>query len=577
MFSNIKVGTKLIVGFLSLALLSAIVASIGIFNMSRINDLADQMYKKELLGLSHIKEANINLIYAGRARAQLLLSTTEQERETHRANIRRYTSAIKEYLTNAKPLFVSDEAKRIFAEFETVWVMYEQELNKTLALASAEPVMQRNEALSTAMTEARKHANALDDLLTLLAKQKEARAKEASKETTDMYESSRLFMLMLTLGSAMAGVALGVLITRNLTRQLGGEPNDAADVAAKIAGGDLNVAIDTRSGDKSSMMFAMKLMRDSLATIVGQVRTGTDAIATASAQVAAGSMDLSSRTEQQASSLEETASSMEELTSTVKENAENARQANTLAAKASEVAVKGGTVIHEVVGTMEQINDSAKKIVDIITVIDGIAFQTNILALNAAVEAARAGEQGRGFAVVASEVRTLAQRSANAAKEIKVLIGNSVEKVETGSKLVADAGATMDEIVQSVQHVTNIMAEISSASQEQTMGIDQINQAVAQMDQVTQQNAALVEEAAAASEAMQEQAAHLAKVVSVFRLDGMHRVSNDLVARSTVCTEPSTAPVKPKQRAVKPALENRVTANRSVATAGAGAGDWDEF
>jgi methyl-accepting chemotaxis protein len=570
MFLNMKVGTKLLVGFLSLALLSAIVASIGIFNMSRINDLADQMYEKELLGLSHIKEANISLIYAGRGRAQFLLSTTEQERETHRANIQKYTLAIKEHLNNAKPLFVSDEAKQIFAEFETVSVTYEQELNKTLALASAEPLMQRNEALSTALREARKHANALDNLLTLLAKQKEARAKAASKETTDMYESSRQFMLMLTLGSAMAGVALGVLITRSLTRQLGGEPNDAADVAAKIAGGDLNVTIDTRSGDKSSMMFAMKQMRDSLATIVGQVRTGTDAIATASAQVAAGSMDLSSRTEQQASSLEETASSMEELTSTVKENAENARQANALAARASEVAVKGGTVIHEVVGTMEQINDSAKKIVDIITVIDGIAFQTNILALNAAVEAARAGEQGRGFAV-----RTLAQRSANAAKEIKVLIGNSVGKVETGSKLVADAGATMDEIVQSVQHVTNIMAEISSASQEQTMGIDQINQAVAQMDQVTQQNAALVEEAAAASEAMQEQAARLAEVVSVFKLDNMSPISNDLVARSTVRAETSTAPVKLKHKAVKPAPANRITANRSVATANAG--DWDEF
>ncbi|KQQ96102.1 methyl-accepting chemotaxis protein [Massilia sp. Leaf139] len=447
MFANMKVGTKLIAGFLTLALVGAVVAVIGIINMGRINDLADAMYERELLGLSHIKEANINLIYAGRARGNFLLSTTEQERNTNRSNIQKYTTAIKQHLDIAKPLFVSDEAKRIFAEFETVSALYQQDLDRTLLLAGTEPLAQRSEELNAALVAARKNANTLDDLLTELAKQKEARAKAASVETTQLFESSQSLMIMLTIGSALAGLGLGVLITRNLTGQLGGEPSEASSIAAKIASGDLNVTITTKPDDQSSMMFAMKKMRDSLAMIVGQVRTGTDAIATASAQVAAGSMDLSSRTEQQASSLEETASSMEELTSTVKENAENARQANTLAAKASEVAVKGGAVIHEVVGTMEQINDSAKKIVDIITVIDGIAFQTNILALNAAVEAARAGEQGRGFAVVASEVRTLAQRSASAAKEIKQLIGNSVEKVETGSKLVANAGATMHEIV----------------------------------------------------------------------------------------------------------------------------------
>jgi methyl-accepting chemotaxis protein len=518
MFAKLKVGTRLIAGFLGLTILGAVVAFIGIINMSRINDLAEKMYAQELLGLSYIKEANINLIYVGRARGNALLSTTEQERQANRANIDKYLAAVKDNLAKAKPLFVSDRAKQLFADYDRVAADYEREMGQVFSLVGQEALATRSEAMTHAMTETRKHANALDDMLTELAQQKEARAKTAAEETAATFSTSRSFMLVLTLCSALAGVALGVLITRQLTRQLGGEPCDAAAVAARIAAGDLGVEIATRPGDTGSMMHAMKQMRDSLALIVSQVRAGTDTIATASAQVAAGSQDLSSRTEQQASSLEETASSMEELTSTVKGNADNAHQATVLAASASEVAVRGGKVIGDVVDTMGQINASANKIVDIIAVIDGIAFQTNILALNAAVEAARAGEQGRGFAVVASEVRTLAQRSANAAKEIKQLIGDSVGKVEDGSRLVADAGSTMQEIVASVRRVADIMAEISSASREQTMGIDQINGAVAQMDQVTQQNAALVEEAAAASESMQEEAARLAEVVSVFRL-----------------------------------------------------------
>lgn len=533
MFANTKVGTKLITGFLTLAFLGAVVALIGIFNMSRINDLASRMYENELLGLSHIKEANINLIYVGRARGNYLLATTQQERETHAQAMRKYTAAINQHLAIAKPLFVSEEAKQIFDEYAKVAVGYERDLAWVISLGRTEELAQRGEELTAALTETRKKANILDDLLTRLAKQKEVRAKAAAAETTEMFESSRIFMLMLTAGSALAGLGLGILITRNLTRQLGGEPKEAADVASKIAAGHLSVAIATRSGDQSSMMYAMKQMRDSLAAIVSEVRAGTETIATASAQVAAGSLDLSSRTEQQASSLEETASSMEELTSTVKENTANALQASTLANKATEVAVKGGVMIQEVVGSMEQINNSSKKIVDIISVIDGIAFQTNILALNAAVEAARAGEQGRGFAVVASEVRNLAQRSASAAKEIKLLIGNSVEKVDAGSKLIADAGATMAEIVQSVKNVTDIMVEISSASTEQTAGIEQINEAVVQMDTVTQQNAALVEEAAAAAESMQEQAVHLAQVVSVFKLDSLQQISRATLEGST--------------------------------------------
>jgi len=289
-------------------------------------------------------------------------------------------------------------------------------------------------------------------------------------------------------------------------------------VAKDIASGNLDTDIQVREGDGTNLMSSMKLMRNQLAEIVGRVRTGTDTIATASNQIAAGNLDLSSRTEEQASSLEETASSMEELTSTVKQNADNARQANALAVSAAEVAVKGGTVVAQVVETMASINESPKKIVDIIGVIDGIAFQTSILALNAAVEAARAGEQGRGFAVVATEVRNLAHRSAAAAKEIKALIDDSVTKVDAGGKLVDDAGVTMADIVQSITRVTDIVSEIASASVQQTMGIEQINSAISQMDEVTQQNAALVEQASAAASSMQEQAKDLSQVVSVFKV-----------------------------------------------------------
>ena len=329
----------------------------------------------------------------------------------------------------------------------------------------------------------------------------------------DLWKSA---LLLIGLGVALTAIIL--LVARSIEKSIGGDPEYAAGIASGIAGGDLTVDVQTRPDDRTSLLFAMQSMRDSLAQVVGQVRQGTDSMANATGEIAAGNQDLSSRTEQQASSLEQTAASMEELTSTVKQNADNARQANQLALSASEVAVKGGSVVAQVVGTMDAINGSSRKIVDIIGVIDSIAFQTNILALNAAVEAARAGEQGRGFAVVASEVRTLAQRSAAAAKEIKGLIDDSVSKVEQGSQQVGEAGKTMDEIVSSVRRVTDIMGEIAAASQEQTSGIEQVNQAVAQMDQVTQQNAALVEEAAAAADALQGQARHLSQVVSVFKL-----------------------------------------------------------
>ncbi|KVE38915.1 methyl-accepting chemotaxis protein [Burkholderia sp. BDU5] len=309
-----------------------------------------------------------------------------------------------------------------------------------------------------------------------------------------------------------------LVIIRNVRASLGGEPDEAATLAARIAAGDLTRPVAVRAGDETSMMAAMRDMQGRLQSTIGGIRLAAESIAAASHEIAAGNHDLSQRTEQQAASLEETAASMEELTATVKQNAENARQASGLANSASEIALKGNDVVSRVIGTMGEINDSSQKIADIIGVIDGIAFQTNILALNAAVEAARAGEQGRGFAVVAGEVRSLAQRSATAAKEIKQLIDASVERVHNGSALVGQAGTTMTEILQAVRRVTDIMGEIAAASEEQSSGISQVGRAVTQMDEMTQQNAALVEEAAAAASSLQEQAARLRESVSAFQV-----------------------------------------------------------
>ncbi|GGE90942.1 hypothetical protein GCM10008020_39900 [Massilia psychrophila] len=339
---------------------------------------------------------------------------------------------------------------------------------------------------------------------------------DTNEQISSKYDSGRNLLIALGALAILIGAGFALAITRSIT----GPIRAAVRVAETVSAGDLTSDIVAGSRDETGqLMTALKTMNDNLVDIVGQVRSGTDTISAASSEIADGNMDLSLRTEEQASSLEETASSMEELTSTVKFNAENARQANQLAISASQVASKGGAVVSEVVATMGSINESSRKIVDIISVIDGIAFQTNILALNAAVEAARAGEQGRGFAVVASEVRNLAQRSAAAAKEIKTLIGDSVDKVEAGSRLVDEAGKTMAEVVASIARVTSIMNDITTASDEQRDGIEQVNRAITQMDTVTQQNAALVEQAAAAAASMQAQSARLSEVVGVFTLN----------------------------------------------------------
>ncbi|MGK5079003.1 methyl-accepting chemotaxis protein [Janthinobacterium sp. HLX7-2] len=385
-------------------------------------------------------------------------------------------------------------------------------------------------------------------------------------------DDRQLMLVLFALGgvAVVLGAWCAVFITRSITLPLSG----ALAVAQKVAAGELTSHVVVEGKDETSaLQQALKDMNESLVKTVSDVRHGTETITVASREIASGNADLSARTETQASSLEETASSMEELTSTVKQNADNARQANQLAVSASSVAEQGGSVVAQVVDTMGSIKDSSRKIVDIIGVIDGIAFQTNILALNAAVEAARAGEQGRGFAVVASEVRNLAQRSAGAAKEIKSLIGDSVDKVEAGSRLVDEAGQTMGLIVTSIRQVADIMGEITAATQEQSHGIEEVNQAIAQMDQMTQQNAALVEEAAAAAESMQDQAQKLADAVSIFKLGGESPVQAAAPGPARVprpaLKAASSKPVAQAAKAVAPPPAKK--------RAAAGGDDWEEF
>ena len=576
---NMKVRSRLAAGFSLMVLLLLVVAAIGINKMGqihlRLNEIVTENNVEARLAAA-MRVTVFDRMIAVRNVA-LLTEMAQMQPEVERIKIQGEKYATAETALNkmfADIASTTPDEKAFMVKIKSL----ESAALPLLAKATALGLENKNqEATEVLIKELRPVQIEWIKTLTQLVDFEDKLNVEAAASATAEYTAARNLMMIVSAIAVFAGIVAGSLITRSIVTQLGGEPSYAANVAMLIASGDLTADVRLRDRDSTSMMFAMRQMRDNLAGIVGQVRVGTDTIATASSQIASGNLDLSSRTEQQASSLEETASSMEELTSTVKQNADNARQANALAVSAAEVAMKGGVVVSQVVDTMGAINTSAKKIVDIIGVIDGIAFQTNILALNAAVEAARAGEQGRGFAVVATEVRNLAQRSATAAKEIKSLIGESVEKVDTGSKLVDEAGLTMEEIVASVKRVTDIMGEIMAASQEQTAGIEQINQAIAQMDEVTQQNAALVEEAAAAAQSMQEQAGNLSQVVSVFQVAGGTLAVAAPSRRTNVSAQARLPGNRTRTAATSrtPAAVQR--AAPKLATAGADNGDWESF
>ncbi len=576
-----KVGTRLVLGFCLVLFFLVAVTIIGIYNMHQIQERLENV-----VSVNNVVEKNVIQMRNNVAdriislRILTLLSEPDDmEPEMKRVNelALKYAQAqqkLSDKFSSASTITV--EEKNLLAQIK------EHEAVTMPAIARASELWmggKAEDATKVLIREIRPNQNKWMAALEKLAVMEETKNELAANEAAAAYSIARTTMLILGGVAIFLGVLAAITITRSLIRQLGGEPVYTAHIASSIAHGDLSISIDTTNATAGSLLMEVREMRNSLKDIVGQVRHGTETIGTASREIAAGNIDLSSRTEMQASSLEKTASAMEQLTSTVKQNADNAREANLLAATASDVARKGGEVVAQVVDTMGSINTSANKIVDIIGVIDGIAFQTNILALNAAVEAARAGEQGRGFAVVAAEVRSLAQRSAAAAKEIKTLIGDSVEKVERGSKLVGQAGVTMDEVVASVKRVTDIMSEISSASQEQSAGIAQVNMSIIEMDSMTQQNAALVEEAAAAAQSLQDQANELAHVVSVFKLvEGeMPHVSQP----SAMETSPSPAPMQRLSlRKAKPAVKRSVAAPlakpRKIASTAVN-DEWEEF
>jgi methyl-accepting chemotaxis protein len=575
---NLKIAHKLAFAFGMVIVLLAVLSLLSLRGITLLKsemELTDKdLYPKVALAHTVREELNENM----HNMHNILLLNDPVVIKAEYANIEESANVIKEAIEQLDKTITSIKGREFIKELLNVREKFIVSRTKFLNLTKEG---NKEQALAMLNVETRPAQLAYFKVLNDFIKFQQALMEEADLDAQREAASDIKWITGMALSALLLSMGLAMYITRSITRPL----NNAVSAARQIAKGDLTVAIEVDSTDETGqLMLALKDMNASLLNIVTQVRIGTDTITTASSEIAAGNMDLSSRTEEQASSLEETAASMEELTSTVKQNADNARQANQLAASASTVAVRGGAVVSRVVDTMGSINESAKKIVDIISVIDGIAFQTNILALNAAVEAARAGEQGRGFAVVASEVRTLAQRSAAAAKEIKSLIDDSVNKVTEGSKLVGEAGSTMDEIVVSVKRVSDVISEITAASQEQTAGIDQINVAIIQMDNVTQQNASLVEEAAAAAEAMQDQARNLSEVVSVFKLDIEHLAQPKIVTKKATVHSAKQAVNQLSNKAAKKINSVATSAARSTMRApklsvasGAADLDWEEF
>lgn len=567
MLNNLSIKLRLILTMAFMGVMLIIGGAMGVFGLQTTNNTLQDVFSNQMPSSDAINTMMIRLLQARSTLNRVALRPNDPGAE---ATIKRAEdlhaqseAEWKKYL--ALPV-ANNEEKKLAEDVTAKRATYMQVGDKQLIEALRAG---RNEEVEEILTVK------MSPLYQDLSKSTDALVDMQTDNAKEGYDNSQALFTKFRI-AAIAGVLFGLVAVAIsaffLIRAINQPLQEMMVHFDSIASGDLTSNIEVKSkNEMGTLMLGLQKMQARLTDTVSQVREGSTAISAATTQIAAGNLDLSSRTEQQAASLEETASSMEELTSTVKQNADNARQANQLAVTASSVAVKGGAVVSDVVDTMDSINTSAKKIVDIIGVIDGIAFQTNILALNAAVEAARAGEQGRGFAVVASEVRNLAQRSAAAAKEIKSLIDDSVTKVDAGSKLVAQAGATMTEVVDSVRHVTDIMGEILAASQEQSAGIEQVNTAIVQMDEVTQQNAALVEEAAAAAASLNDQASNLSAVVSVFKIHGHQSSTQRLSPQAKPKTLASRPAVAPAKRSITTSTPVKIASNKDSD------GDWEQF
>jgi len=584
MFEHMTVRSRLALGFgLTVAIGVAIVAYAAI-TMNRLSAGVEELALNRMVKITQFTDLKDNFQTIGRFARNIVINSDPAFVEGEKKKIAELRAKNGEILSKLDKTITVPRARELYTVITENRGPYNAALDRAIAMA-----VKGDQAAAGAYLVG--EVRALQDVVFKAADDssdlQQGIADNLAKEAEEAAAFSVVLMSGLAVLMAAIGAAVGWLLTRNLRLSLGAEPGALSEAVGRVADGDLSQSLVVSAGDTTSVLANVARMQSSLSNVVANVRANSESVATASAQIAQGNQDLSQRTEEQASALQQTAATMEELGTTTRNNADSAKQANQLAQGASAVAAQGGDVVGKVVTTMQGISDSSRKIGDIIGVIDGIAFQTNILALNAAVEAARAGEQGRGFAVVASEVRSLAQRSAEAAKEIKTLIGRSVEQVEQGTVLVAQAGNTMGEIVGSIQRVSDIVAEITSASIEQSSGIGQVGEAVSQMDQVTQQNAALVEESAAAAESLKGQAQQLVEAVAVFRLSHDMPAGSSYVASSAGSAPPveRRSPDRAKN-VIRPSFKPKPVAaskpaaaatQSAPANAKTGTDDWTSF